>query len=66
LGQFPKCHKKIYLGYFGAKVGGEDVFKPTFGNESFHEISNDNGVRVLNFATLKIFEEYNVPTLQNS
>jgi hypothetical protein len=36
-----------------AKVGREDIFKPTIGNESLHEISNDNGVRVVNFATSK-------------
>jgi hypothetical protein len=27
---------------------------PTIGNESLHEISHDNGVRVVNFATSKI------------
>jgi hypothetical protein len=37
---------KILLGDFNAEVGREDVFKPTIGNESLHEISNDNGVRV--------------------
>jgi hypothetical protein len=36
-----------------AFVGREDIFKPTIGNESLHETSNDNGVRVLNFATSK-------------
>jgi hypothetical protein len=44
---------KILLGDFNAKVGREDTFKPTIGNESSHEISNDNGVRVVNFATSK-------------
>jgi hypothetical protein len=34
-------------------VGREDIFKPTNGNESFHETSNDNGVTVVNFATSK-------------
>jgi hypothetical protein len=28
-------------------------FKPTIGNESLHEISNDNGVRLVNFASAK-------------
>jgi hypothetical protein len=42
---------KILLGDFNAKVGREDIFKPTIGNESLYEISNDNGVRLVNFAT---------------
>jgi hypothetical protein len=41
---------KILLGDLNAKVGREDIFKPTTGNESLHEISNDSGVRVVNFA----------------
>jgi hypothetical protein len=32
-------------------LGIESVFKPTIGNDSLHETSNDNGVRVVNFAT---------------
>jgi hypothetical protein len=44
---------KTVLGDFNAKVGREDIFKPTIGNESLHGISNDNGVRVVNFATFK-------------
>jgi hypothetical protein len=44
----------IFLGNLSAKVGKEDIFKPTIGNESLPEISNDNGVRVANLATLKI------------
>jgi hypothetical protein len=49
LDKFPKYHMKILLGDFNAKVGREDIFKPTIGNESLHEISNDNGVRLVNF-----------------
>jgi endonuclease/exonuclease/phosphatase family metal-dependent hydrolase len=41
------------LGDFNAEVGREDIFKPTTGNESLHRIRNDNGVRVVNFATCK-------------
>jgi endonuclease/exonuclease/phosphatase family metal-dependent hydrolase len=48
---FPKYHMKIFLGDFNAKLGREDIFKPTIGNESLHEDSNDNGVRVVNFST---------------
>jgi hypothetical protein len=44
---------KILLGVFNTKVGREDVFKLTIGNESLHEISNNNGVRVVNFTTSK-------------
>jgi hypothetical protein len=44
---------KILLGDFNAKIGREDIFKPTTGNESSHEISNGNGVRVVNFVTSK-------------
>jgi hypothetical protein len=28
---------------FNAKAGRKDIFKPTIGNESLHEINNDNG-----------------------
>jgi hypothetical protein len=45
-----------------AKVGREDIFKPTIENESLHEISNDNGVTAVNFAHIKICQTYNVPT----
>jgi hypothetical protein len=32
---------------------GENIFKSTIGTYSLHEDSNDNGVRVVNFATSK-------------
>jgi hypothetical protein len=51
--QFPRYNMKILLGDFNAKVGKENIFKPTIGNKSLHEISNDNGVRVVNFGTSK-------------
>jgi hypothetical protein len=52
--KFPKYHMKILLGDFNAEVGRENIFKPTIGNESLHKISNDNEVRLVNFATSKI------------
>jgi hypothetical protein len=44
---------KILLGDFNAKVGRENIFKQTIGNDCLHESSNDSGVRVVNFATSK-------------
>jgi hypothetical protein len=44
---------KILLGDLNAKVGREDIFKLTIGNESLHKISNDNGVRLVHFVTSK-------------
>src|SRR5215470_15754843 len=44
---------KILLGDFNSKVGREGTFKLTIGNESLHQDSNDNGVRVVNFVTSK-------------
>jgi hypothetical protein len=48
-------------------VDMEDIFKLTIWNESLHEISGDNGVRVVNFATSKnLSQRYDVPTSQHS
>jgi hypothetical protein len=33
---------KMLLGEFNTKVGRENIFKPTVGKESLHEIINDN------------------------
>jgi len=44
---------KVLLVDINAKVGREDIFKPIIGQESLHQDSNDNGVRIVNFATLK-------------
>jgi len=38
---------------FNAKLWREVIFKLTFGNDSVHHVSNDNGVRRVNFATSK-------------
>jgi hypothetical protein len=51
--QFPRYDMKILFGDFNAKVGRENIFNLTIGNESSLEISTDNGVRVVNFATSK-------------
>jgi len=46
---------KILLGDFNGKVGSENIFKPTIGDESLQQVNNDNGDRIVNFATLKIY-----------
>jgi hypothetical protein len=54
---------KIRLRDFNAEEGKEDILKLTTRNESLHEISNDNGVRLVNFATSKnLSQKYDVPT----
>ena len=50
---FPNYHMKMLLGDFNAKVGRENIFKPTVRQKSLHQDSNDNGVRLVNFATSK-------------
>ena len=42
---------KILLGDINAKVGRENIFKPTIGNEGLHQDIDDNVVRIVNFAT---------------
>ena len=42
---------KNLLGDFNEKLGTEDTFKPTIGNESLHQDSNYNGVQIAKFAT---------------
>ena len=54
---------KILLGDFNARVGRENIFKPTIGNESLHQDSNDNGVGIVNFATSKNLVVKNVNTV---
>jgi hypothetical protein len=64
--KFPKYmyHVKILIGDFNANVVKEDIFKPTIGNESLHEIINDIGDRLVNFSTSKKphSEKIDVPT----
>jgi hypothetical protein len=50
---FLKCPMEILLGDFNVKVGRERIFRPTIGNESLQQDSNDTGVIIINFATSK-------------
>jgi exonuclease III len=51
------CHKapahdaKIIIGDLNAKIGQEEIFRLTIGKWSLHDISNDNGLRTIDFAT---------------
>jgi hypothetical protein len=62
--QFLRYNTKILLDDFNAKVGREDIFKLTIRNESSHQISNDNGVTEVNFATSKNLrcQKHHVPS----
>jgi len=37
-------------------VRRENIFKPTTGSESLHRDRNDNGAKIVNFATSKILD----------
>jgi len=50
---FPKYQVKILLGYFKAKLCREGIFMPIIGQDILNQNSNDNGVRLVNFATSK-------------
>jgi hypothetical protein len=50
---FSKYHLKFLLGDFNAKVGRESILKLTIGNESLHQYSNDNVIRIVHFAISK-------------
>jgi hypothetical protein len=67
--KFAKYHMKILLGDVNAKVGVQNICKPTIGNESLYEITSDNGVRVVNCGVSKtqtvestMFPHHNIKT----
>jgi exonuclease III len=50
--KLPKYHMKILLGDFNAKVGSEDIFKLTIGNESLpHLKTSESKARCSHIAT---------------
>jgi hypothetical protein len=46
---------KVLIGDFNSKVERRDIFKPTIGNDSLHQDSNDIGVKIVNLTTSKIY-----------
>jgi len=53
ISQITSSDIQIVLGDFNAKVGKENVYKPTIGNESLHNETNDNGMKMIQFALSK-------------
>jgi hypothetical protein len=51
---------KSPLGHFSAKVGRLNIFKPTTRNDCLHQDSNDNDVRIVDFATSKMLPHRNI------
>jgi len=49
----PKRDVKIILGDLNAKIGQEEVHRPIIGKYSLHTLSNDNGLRLTDFACSK-------------
>lgn len=48
-----KYDMKILLGDTNAKIGKEKIYKPTIGEESKHEVTNENGHLLIDFAKEK-------------
>ncbi|XP_050079536.1 uncharacterized protein LOC126567354 [Anopheles maculipalpis] len=49
----PQHDVKIVIGDLNAQVGREEAYKPTIGSFSSHQLTNDNGLRLINFASSK-------------
>lgn len=49
----PRFDMKIVMGDFNSKIGKEDVYFPTTGKHSLHDITNNNGYLLVNFASSK-------------
>jgi len=50
LSSVPQHDVRIVLGDFNAQIGKERIFSKIVGPDGKHELSNDNGMRVANFA----------------
>jgi len=49
----PKEYVKMIIGDLDAKVGQEEMHRSIIGKYSLHTSSDDNGIRVINFACSK-------------
>ena len=50
MNQIANSDIKIILGDFNAKVGKENIYKPTTGNESLHNKTNKNVIKMIQFS----------------
>lgn len=48
--ELPQYDLRLILGDANAKVGKEEIWTATAGKESLHQITNDNGIRLLSFS----------------
>jgi exonuclease III len=46
---------EIILGDFNAKVDKEDIYKPSIGSENLHNETNNNRIKMIQFAISKGF-----------
>jgi hypothetical protein len=44
---------KIIIEKLNAKIGKEGIYRPVIGKYSLHNLTNDNGIRIINFACSK-------------
>ena len=52
-GECPKHDVKVVIGDANAQVGREDFFRPVIGRHSLHSSTNENGLRLINFAAAR-------------
>jgi len=50
INQIARSDIKIILGEFNVKVGKESIYKPTISHESLHNETNNNGIKLIQFA----------------
>jgi hypothetical protein len=49
INQIASSDIKIILGNFNAKVAKESIHKPIISNESLHNETNNNGIKIIQF-----------------
>ena len=54
--EIPKHDAIITLGDFNANLGKEQLYKDIIGRHSLHEVTNSNGLRLVQYATINNFK----------